>query len=208
MIVRMHPRQWGMRDSQGENGPVAGVPPMQGILRRGSHRHQWQVAGAIRPDGERRRYHARRRQAEAGTVARSASARMTDGVQEVRDQTSLLLQPDRLPPSAVHRWAQPEASMILLTVVLATLLTPPASPTPPAADRDSFVVSGTITDGSTQRPIVGATVMIQGHNAGTHSGSAGRYRLAFPLGSTTLTVNLIVRMIGYSPVTRHVAVTG
>ncbi len=98
--------------------------------------------------------------------------------------------------------------MILLTVVLATLLTPPAATTPPAVARDSFVVSGTITDGSTQRPVVGATVVIQGQSAGTKSGNAGRYRLAFPVGSTTRAVTLVVRMIGYSAATRRVSVTG
>mgnify|MGYP000213687083 CR=1 FL=1 len=98
--------------------------------------------------------------------------------------------------------------MILLSVVLATLLTPPVATTPPAAARDSFIVSGTITDGGTQRPIVGATVMIRGRSAGTQSAHAGRYRLAFPILSTTRSVNLVVRMIGYAPVTRHVAVIG
>jgi Ca-activated chloride channel family protein len=97
--------------------------------------------------------------------------------------------------------------MILLSLVLATLLTPAAS-TPPAIDRDSFVVRGTITDGSTQRPLVGATVLTSGRSGGTVSGNAGRYRLALGLGSTTRSVTLVVRMIGYSPVTRHVAIAG
>ncbi len=97
--------------------------------------------------------------------------------------------------------------MILLSVVLTTLLMPAVTP-PPAVARDSFVVSGTITDGNSQRPLVGATIMASGHGGGTRTGNAGRYRLALAVGSTTRSLDLIVRMIGYLPVTRRVALTG
>ncbi len=97
--------------------------------------------------------------------------------------------------------------MILLSVVLTTLLTPAVIP-PPAAARDSFVVSGTITDGNSRRPLVGATVLANGSRSSTTTGNAGRYRLALALASTTRSLDVVVRMIGYAPVTRRVAIAG
>jgi Ca-activated chloride channel homolog len=91
--------------------------------------------------------------------------------------------------------------MILLSVVVATLLTPPVV-------RDSFVVSGTITDGSTTRPLAGATVMLGNRSAATQTGTDGRYRLALAVRPATRPLSVVVRRIGYTPVTRHVAVTG
>ena len=98
--------------------------------------------------------------------------------------------------------------MLFLSVLAATMLTPPhALVAPRPMIRDSVVISGTVRDAGTHLPLDGANVLVQTRGIGRVTDKAGRYRLVVlrVVDQRMLTIN--VRRIGYTPVTRHLDVT-
>jgi Ca-activated chloride channel homolog len=98
--------------------------------------------------------------------------------------------------------------MMLISVLVATLAAPPTFTTRPATPTDTVVVSGRITDQATHQPISGASVSVANGAFGTLSNAEGRYLVKAVLSSRTRTVDILVRRIGYSQVTRRVALNG
>ncbi len=97
--------------------------------------------------------------------------------------------------------------MIVLSLLLTTLLAPPAAPRQARTVPDTAVITGTITDRATHKPLPNTTVAIGPHGPGTTSGPDGRYRLQLTVGTKAPTVDVIVRRIGYTPELRHVTLT-
>jgi Ca-activated chloride channel homolog len=97
--------------------------------------------------------------------------------------------------------------MIVLGVLVATLVAPPSITAMPVAPVDSFVVSGTVRDAQSKAVVAGATVLIDGTRIGAITSGEGRFRLVISFTRPTRDVTLRVRMIGYSPESRKVAVT-
>ena len=77
---------------------------------------------------------------------------------------------------------------------------PAAAPMPPVADAGTGLVTGTVrSEGG--NPVEGASVFLQGLNKGTQTDRSGHFAIAgVPPGRQTL----VVRSIGYAPVTREV----
>ena len=75
-----------------------------------------------------------------------------------------------------------------------------AAPMPPVADAGTGLVTGTVrSEGG--NPVEGASVFLQGLNKGTQTDRSGHFAIAgVPPGRQTL----VVRSIGYAPVTREV----
>ena len=98
--------------------------------------------------------------------------------------------------------------MMLLGVLVATLAAPPSITAVPVAPVDSFVVSGTVRDAQTQRPLAGASVSVEGTTYGAITSGEGRYRLAIKFNRPTKDVTLRVRFVGYTASWLKVAVNG
>ena len=98
--------------------------------------------------------------------------------------------------------------MMLLGVLVATLAAPPSITAVPVAPVDSFVVSGTVRDAQTQRPLAGASVSVEGTTYGAITSGEGRYRLAINFNRPTKDVTLRVRFVGYTASSLKVAVNG
>jgi TonB-dependent SusC/RagA subfamily outer membrane receptor len=76
-------------------------------------------------------------------------------------------------------------------------------PTAPVRERAVGVVTGTVTDAISQRPIAGAQVMLSGTRTGAATNEAGVYTIGnVPPGSVTISV----RRIGYAPMERTAVV--
>ncbi len=72
------------------------------------------------------------------------------------------------------------------------------------AQQETGAISGRVIDGMTERPIVGANVVVQELLIGTPTGAEGAFLIRdVPVGTHEVTVSLI----GYAPVTREVTVT-
>ncbi len=97
--------------------------------------------------------------------------------------------------------------MILLSVLLAALSSPPSQPTALRPAPDSAVITGTITDRVTHQPIAGAIVSLQ-RSTRTTSDTKGCYRLQVMLPERGRRgVDVQVRIIGYAPELRHLTLT-
>jgi Ca-activated chloride channel homolog len=98
--------------------------------------------------------------------------------------------------------------MMLISVLVATLVTSPTPETPRAVIADTFTVTGTITDRQTNRPVPLASVRAPDYSAQTRADSSGHYRLAIVVAPGTHSVNLVFRSIGYTQFTHQVFVNG
>ena len=98
--------------------------------------------------------------------------------------------------------------MLFLSVLAATMLTPPPTRVAPRPlVRDSVVISGTVRDAATQLPIEGANVLVQTRGIGRVTDRAGRYRVALQRVADQRVLTISVRSIGYTPATRQLNVT-
>ena len=68
--------------------------------------------------------------------------------------------------------------------------------TPATATASSKIILGTVTDGETGKPLVGASIIIKETTMGTISDFDGNYKITVPDGELTLTYNYV----GYTPV--------
>jgi Ca-activated chloride channel homolog len=104
--------------------------------------------------------------------------------------------------------------MKLLCLIVATIAAShtlsrrPAVFADPSFPTDTLVVIGTITDQTTRQPLRGATVSARQSTARALSGADGRFRLTLVRTSQTRRLDVHVRMLGYSPITRQIAVNG
>jgi Ca-activated chloride channel homolog len=99
------------------------------------------------------------------------------------------------------------AATLAASQALSTQLATGARPRP-AEQASAFVVKGVVTDGATRQPVSGASVQVANRREATMSSADGRYRLALQLGPETRSVQIVFRRIGYTPITRSVAVSG
>ena len=74
---------------------------------------------------------------------------------------------------------------------------------PPATVTAEQYIVGTVTDGATGRPLIGATVVVKGKKLGTITDLEGEYRLQVPAGTHTLDFSYA----GYSSGSSEVTVT-
>ncbi|MCU0634708.1 MAG: von Willebrand factor type A domain-containing protein, partial [Gemmatimonadaceae bacterium] len=100
--------------------------------------------------------------------------------------------------------------MSLLAVVLSAVIAPgtvapPRAPLPVRAD--SFVIEGRITHDQSRRPLAGANISVIGLGAGTMSSADGRYRLGIARTPGLTSVRVRVRLLGFTPAEKLVAVT-
>jgi len=88
----------------------------------------------------------------------------------------------------------------LYTYIVALLLIPFA---PHVAAQDTGTIAGSVTDGESNRPIVGANVMVPALDRGAATADEGRFRISnVPTGEHTL----VVRFVGYRTKRRTVTV--
>jgi Ca-activated chloride channel homolog len=75
----------------------------------------------------------------------------------------------------------------------------------PNVGAPDIVVTGTVTDSASGRPLSATQVGVRGTSIGTMADDAGRYRLAVPLSATKdREFTLLARRIGYKPISRVV----
>jgi Ca-activated chloride channel homolog len=98
--------------------------------------------------------------------------------------------------------------MILLGALVAFLSTPPESAGPPATPVRPFVITGSVRDAGTQRPLADVQVMVQGRSLGMTTDTSGRFRLVVPTVRAGATLLLRTRRIGYEPDTRSLVARG
>ena len=100
--------------------------------------------------------------------------------------------------------------MLVPSLLLATLLAPPTHALHASAAPDTAIITGTITDRATHKPLAGATVaLVKGTaTATTTSDTQGHYRLRLPLADKAKReADLQFRMLGYTPELRHLKLT-
>ena len=93
---------------------------------------------------------------------------------------------------------RPLARCLLLALGLAG-----AAAAPPLAAQTQGTLAGVVTDASTQRPIAGAQVSVQGSNRQTLTNASGEYRLNVAAGASTVAFSTL----GYGSQTRSVTVS-
>ncbi|HVH13386.1 MAG TPA: carboxypeptidase-like regulatory domain-containing protein, partial [Longimicrobium sp.] len=93
---------------------------------------------------------------------------------------------------------RPLARCLLLALGLAG-----AAAAPPLAAQTQGTLAGVVTDASTQRPIAGAQVSVQGSNRQTLTNASGEYRLNVAAGASTVAFSTL----GYGSQTRAVTVS-
>lgn len=79
----------------------------------------------------------------------------------------------------------------------------PAVLASPLAAQQTGAVAGQVVAERTLQPIAGVQIMVEGTQLGTQTDNAGRFRIT---GLTGTNATLVVRRIGYRPVTQQVAV--
>jgi len=87
----------------------------------------------------------------------------------------------------------------LIMVLVLTMLYGQVDPEDDAAARRIGALTGTVTDGATAQPLIGANVLVEGIDLGAATDSRGRYTVPrIPVGSFAVRVE----MIGYRPLSR------
>ena len=98
--------------------------------------------------------------------------------------------------------------MLVPSLLLASLLTPPASTPRVNMPPDTASITGIISDRGSHQPLAGAIIMLRSGTARTTSDTKGHYRLQLTLTDRAhRTIDVQVRLIGYTPELRHLTLT-